>query len=379
MNRLYPALFALIMLFSYQTMACTSIAIEGKNGLLLGQNYDFAYEHGAVFVNPSKLQKISLHNPPETPIKWLAKYASISFSQFGMELPTSGMNEQGLMVQMLWDEDNPIPKQTKESPALNELQFVQFILDSYSSLEEVKKAVAEVKIRKSYADLHYVVCDKSQCALLEFNGEKLEFLTNQYAPYVITNKSLANSQGFYQAIQKNKENISDEKKALPAYARAVRQHEHLSANKSANQESLLESLTQTKADYEFMDIYNWIVKSRPPSVTAWSAVYDSANLKVYWRNKENEQTKVIDFTKLARSCEKPYLALSLNEEYKTQDVTSKFSEAKVHTENTRIIRASYEPIEDEFPKGVQDELIEYPKQLKCQQSEAPSSKTETAN
>lgn len=295
----------------------------------------------------------------------MAKYASITFSQFGLELPTSGMNEAGLIVQMLWDEDNLIPDQPDDVAALNELQFVQFLLDNYASLNEVKQAIAGLRFRKSYADLHYVVCDKNQCALLEFDNEKLMFISEQFAPYVITNKSLENSKRFYKSLKASPKAISDKKEALPAYARAVREYELLNDNKHFNQENLLQSLTHLKANYEFMDIYNWIIKSKPPSVTAWSAVYDSKNLKVYWRNKDNPKTKIIDFAELTRSCSKPYLALTLNQEYSEDNVTSEFSPRHVYTENARIIRASYEPIEEQFPKAMQDVLIHYSKQFSC--------------
>ena len=39
--------------------------------------------------------------PPEKPIEWISKYGSISFNQFGAEFPYGGINEEGLVVEIM--------------------------------------------------------------------------------------------------------------------------------------------------------------------------------------------------------------------------------------------------------------------------------------
>ena len=36
-----------------------------------------------------------------TPASWVSKYGSVTFNQYGRELPTGGMNEAGLVVETI--------------------------------------------------------------------------------------------------------------------------------------------------------------------------------------------------------------------------------------------------------------------------------------
>lgn len=98
-------------------MACTSMIIGEGPRSLLGQNYDFALGDGAIFVNASGKEKTSLAEGDERALHWRAKYSSVAFAQFGKELPISGMNEKGLTIQGLWNEDASYPKVNRRESA----------------------------------------------------------------------------------------------------------------------------------------------------------------------------------------------------------------------------------------------------------------------
>jgi penicillin V acylase-like amidase (Ntn superfamily) len=36
------------------------------------------------------------------PAKWVSRYGSVTFNQYGCENPTGGMNEAGLVVEQMW-------------------------------------------------------------------------------------------------------------------------------------------------------------------------------------------------------------------------------------------------------------------------------------
>jgi len=73
-----------------------------KEHFLLGQNYDFYYGHGLIVVSPRGLSKFSLSDKEEGRLHWVSKYGNVTFTQFGRELPMSGMNENGLAIAMMF-------------------------------------------------------------------------------------------------------------------------------------------------------------------------------------------------------------------------------------------------------------------------------------
>ncbi len=46
-------------------------------------------------------------------VHWTAVYGSISFNQYGKEFPTGGMNEKGLVVELMWLDETKFPAQDK--------------------------------------------------------------------------------------------------------------------------------------------------------------------------------------------------------------------------------------------------------------------------
>ncbi|MEK5059207.1 linear amide C-N hydrolase [Paenibacillus sp. FSL H7-0326] len=110
--------------------------------------------------------------PPDRPMKWISKYNSLTVSQVGKEMPNGGMNEAGLVVEQttLWQSSYP----NKEGlPAIGELQWIQLMLDTCASIEEVKETAESLQIVNPFSRLHYIICDRTgECAVFEFlNGE----------------------------------------------------------------------------------------------------------------------------------------------------------------------------------------------------------------
>jgi len=65
---------------------------------------------------------------PETvgqPAKWVSAYGSVTFNQFGRELPLGRMNEAGLVIEIMWLTQTEYPHSDRR-PALRELQWAQY-------------------------------------------------------------------------------------------------------------------------------------------------------------------------------------------------------------------------------------------------------------
>lgn len=356
---------------STAALACTSVVLGQGDRLLLGQNYDFAYTHGSIFVNASGKKKRALVDKGDVAIEWVSRYSSVVFSQFGRELPTSGMNNTGLTIQLLWNEDGPFPDvDSKTEPTLNELSWLQYQLDTAKSVKEVEDSFNRVAIKKSYADLHYVVCEaEGDCALIEYENKQLRVHRNagDYRPSVITNNNLTSSKGFYSQFRTQALSaIPKKKKSLNVYARTAWLVEKgLGENVADNPSSadVFSVLDQARVDYEFFDLFRWMFSDQPPSVTAWSAVFSPAGKWIEFRSHENQKIRRIELSKLFRKCDSPDLAMNLDDG--AGGLVNALFDRNPQVENLRIIRASYEPIADQAPRQVQDMLYDYAESYSC--------------
>lgn len=143
---------------------------DGVN--LLGKNQDVPYDGAYMFSNKRDRYKTALIMPPDRPMKWISKYNSVTLSQVGKEMPNGGMNEVGLVVEQttLWQSSYP---NKDGNPVIGELQWIQLMLDTCATVEEVKETAESLRIVNPFSRLHYMICDRTgACAIFEYlNGE----------------------------------------------------------------------------------------------------------------------------------------------------------------------------------------------------------------
>jgi choloylglycine hydrolase len=111
--------------------------------------------------------------PPAQPVSWTAQYGSFTISQIGKEYPNGGINEAGLVVEQttLWQTQYPA---LDERPALGELQFIQYLLDTCCTVQEALAAATVVRIDQSISSLHYLLADRNgDQVILEFLDGRL--------------------------------------------------------------------------------------------------------------------------------------------------------------------------------------------------------------
>jgi hypothetical protein len=156
--------------------AC-SIFMQPETGMV-AKNFDWSLAEGEMMIRPYNAKKQALASNKS----WISKYGSITFNQYGPDLPNGGMNTEGLLMEALilgatkHKELTPI----EESEVLNEAEFIQFNLDNYKSVEEVIENVSELKVKKIHVPIHYFTCDISkQCAVIEFINGKVDVYTDE--------------------------------------------------------------------------------------------------------------------------------------------------------------------------------------------------------
>lgn len=129
----------------------------------------------AVTLNPRKLGKTAeLFGESRPALQWTSLYRSVSQTMLGLEFPMSGVNERGLMIQATVLLGKKYPALQKDGFALYGPQWIQYHLDTSSSLAEViaKSVTYQAPILPSGGTtLQFQVCDTAECAVLSFSGD----------------------------------------------------------------------------------------------------------------------------------------------------------------------------------------------------------------
>lgn len=172
--------FLLMCFFIQSADTCTIFSVHPKNQNWIGRTFDWAYGHGLVYTNKRNVTKTSLKLLPGDVVStWTSKYGSVSFNQFGREFPNGGMNEAGFMIDALELKSSIYPPKDSR-PSFNELQFIQYALDNYSSVETLAKDLKKIRLSPVGSKLHYFACDVNQCMTIEYiDGEVVTHYGNK--------------------------------------------------------------------------------------------------------------------------------------------------------------------------------------------------------
>lgn len=173
-------------------MGCTAFVLRHGGRILAGKNLDWPVGDGIVLANPRGLEKAGWSNGGETPASWVSRYASVTFNQLGRELPLGGMNEAGLVVEELSYAPARYPPRDGR-PAVNELQWIQYQLDTHATVGDVVADTA-VRIAPLLFGLHYMVADASgEVAVIEFlDGARVVHVGEAIPVAVLANDTYGN-------------------------------------------------------------------------------------------------------------------------------------------------------------------------------------------
>lgn len=158
---------SLALAFPAPAFSCSAFLTSGRDGRRVGRNFDWDYGHGLLVANPRGLEKTAMIAKPSAPARWRSKYGSLTIDQAGRELPVGGMNEKGLVVEALWLRSARFHGPDAR-PTVNEMQWVQSLLDRFATVDEVVAHLEEFNVIRRVAAVHYFVCDAAgECAAIE--------------------------------------------------------------------------------------------------------------------------------------------------------------------------------------------------------------------
>lgn len=252
--------------------------------MVFGRNYDWITDAGMVCTNLRGLEKISLKTENGETIRWVSRFGSITFNQYGKEFPTGGMNEKGLVVELMWLDETIYPP-ADNRPAIGVLQWIQYQLDNCSSIEQVIETDQKLRISATgTTPLHYLVADANgNAATIEFlNGKMVVHKGNNLSLPVLTNTI------YDESVKSYKNSSAAGNNSLERFGKACSMIQQL--NTGNNKKPVI--------DYAF-DILGEVAQGE---FTKWSIVYDMTNKTIQFKTNRFKQVKTLYFTAFDFTC-----------------------------------------------------------------------------
>lgn len=332
---------------------CSVVGIKDLSRILMGASYDFYYGHGRLFVNKKGVKKIGLAQR-EPYFKWTSLYGSVTLNQFGRELPTGGMNEAGLSIHLLEQRDGGYAEPSENH--LNEIQWIQYYLDCFSSVDEVVEHLSDVTIENSFFKVHYALCDQQgNMAFVDFiDGRAQASVVKQGQPLVITNDS------YPFALQKlaefgNRKTPMDNS-SISRFIRLVRFAQQ--PNTPVTETDVFTLLDLVFRQPNWRAAIKWFLFRQPPVTSFWNTVFDPASRKVYWRTSGCKTVRYVDLTSLDFTHATPVLTLDVN--LPCSGEVNGLLKPATRSDNQELIQKSYAPLAHLVSAEDQKLLVEYP-------------------
>jgi penicillin V acylase-like amidase (Ntn superfamily) len=349
MKTLFRALTITVVLatLSFEARPCTTFCIRNAGQLVFGKNFDFYTGVGHVVVNKRNLQKHSYDLPPEKRMEWISKYGSITFNQVGKEFPYGGINERGLVIEIMWLDDTKYPDIDKRS-GLVELQWIQYQLDNSATIEDIIASDSFLRISNlSLAPVHFLACDsKGNVATIEYINGKMVYRTGATLPVC----ALANNT-YDQSV---------------SYSKSLANPKTKEFTKGSN-DRFAQAATMVQ-DYKGGDVidysFNILDRVAQGNFTRWSIVYDIRNMTIHYKTQTNRETRVLNVGDFDFSCDKPSLYIDIDENFK--DETSGFRPYS-REKNLQMIDKAFSQVDflQSTPKEERETLARYPDTMKC--------------
>src|SRR5690606_38480373 len=221
---------------------------------------------------------------------------SITFNQYGKEFPHGGMNERGLVVELMWLQETQYPE-SDDRASINVLQWIQYQLDNCANIGEVIATDKKIRIDQAAgAPLHFLVADASgKAATIEFiDGRMVVHQGAELSFPVLTNTTYKES---LKQVNTNKKTFSDN--SVQRFATACRMVQQYQAS----------DVKEEPVEYAF----NILKNVAQGNYTKWSIVYDITNKQIHFIANGHKERKSLSMRNFDYSCKLQPLAFSLSD------------------------------------------------------------------
>jgi len=146
--------------------ADTAVMLVDENASLFAVNLDAPTDDALIAVNRVGVRKTALVPRSGVPDVWFSDHASLTVNPFGLELPSGGFNDAGLAVQAVWL-DGPKAPATTANGVLETLQWIQYCLDGFTTVDEVAQSARASRILGK-APVQILACQPDgRCGMFE--------------------------------------------------------------------------------------------------------------------------------------------------------------------------------------------------------------------
>ncbi len=132
-------LLALATKIETKAEMCTRAVYTGpEQTVLTGRTMDWKEDpQSKLWVFPRGLQRNGAVGANS--LEWTSKYGSVATSAYDI-CTTDGMNEKGLVANLLWLAESEYPTRTTGKPALSVSAWTQYVLDNFATVDQVVEA-----------------------------------------------------------------------------------------------------------------------------------------------------------------------------------------------------------------------------------------------
>ncbi|WP_253696563.1 linear amide C-N hydrolase [Bdellovibrio sp. HCB117] len=188
------AVFMVVLLAYSKSEACTrAVYLDGKTNVITARSMDWKEDIMTnLWIFPRGIERFG--QAGKNSVQWKSKYGSVIASGYDIST-TDGMNEKGLVTNLLWLVESEYPKLSKK-PGLAISLWAQYVLDNYATVAEAVDALksepftivtANVPGQERLATLHLSLSDASgDSAIIEYiegkpvihHGREYQVMTN---------------------------------------------------------------------------------------------------------------------------------------------------------------------------------------------------------
>jgi hypothetical protein len=182
--RLYGMVSVILLASAIRTShACSTFLLRKGPTTVVGHNLDQDfYTPGSILVSPRGQTRhsrcaddLGLTTVGTPPLAWTSRFGSVTFTILGLGFPDGGINEAGLVVSEMALGKSSF-SHSPQRPTMFIHQWIQYQLDSYSTIAEVLEHLSDINVDPSatfspvsLANYHFFLADaQGEAAVLEF-------------------------------------------------------------------------------------------------------------------------------------------------------------------------------------------------------------------
>ncbi len=320
--------------------ACTRVLHVTKDHryVITGRNMDWYVRYPTSFwAFPRGMERSGM--TPKNPARWVSRYGSVTIVQQagGQYGATDGMNEKGLVANLLYLTETQYPKRDPTKKGIATSIYIQYLLDNFATVAEAVRAlekgdtqIVPVPIPNSdhLPTMHISISDATgDSAIVEFlNGKMVIHHSPKYQ--VMTNSPIFEKQ---LALTEYWNEVGGDvflpgtRRSADRFVRADFYNRHLPEPKDYDEAiaGVMSIMRNTSSPFGAPD------PNKPNiSMTQWRVIHDQKGHRIFFESTVRPNVVWVDLNRLDFSKDAPVRALEMDQKGLNGDVTARMKTTK---------------------------------------------------